>query len=200
MGNKSTLLPPCTLQSCLWCHMCSTGHGWKQNSGSFKILLYMVWYKTVSFRHLQKSHFQHLLRYIELFFYALEFKSMLPFGYTFWSQRQPWGLGPVAWIWFRSCLDGRLVETEADSPQPPGKRWPALQPSGLPSQLPGRPQALLGSPFCLTRPMGWSTAVHSLCLVPTIEGEKKYHIWNNNNYIAGYVSKSIHLQNQGLLL
>lgn len=32
---------------------------------------------------------------------------MLPSGFTFWSQGQPQGLGPVAWNCFRCCLDGQ---------------------------------------------------------------------------------------------
>lgn len=73
--NKSMLFSPCTLQSCLWSHMCSTGHRQKQNSGSFKILLYMAWYETVSFRYLQKVIFSYFL-------------DMLNFSFM------PWNLNP----------------------------------------------------------------------------------------------------------
>lgn len=44
--NKSRLFPPCTIQGCLWSHMCSTGHRQKQNSDSLKIFLNMVWNET----------------------------------------------------------------------------------------------------------------------------------------------------------
>lgn len=103
--NKSRLFPPYTTQSCLWSHMCSTGHRQKQNSDSLKILLNMVWNET-DLRTCTKSHFQLPLSYPELLYSALESKSFSPSGYTFWSRWQPQGLGPVAWIWLRLCLGG----------------------------------------------------------------------------------------------
>lgn len=103
--NKSRLFPPYTIQSCLWSHMCSTGHRQKQNSDSLKILLNMVWNET-DLRTCTKSHFQLPLSYPELLYSALEFKSFFPSGYTFWSRWQPQGLGPVTWIWLRLFLGG----------------------------------------------------------------------------------------------
>lgn len=103
--NKSRFFPPCTIQSCLWSHMCSTGHRQKQNSDSLKILLNMVWNET-DLRTCTKSHFQLPLSYPELFNSALEFKSFFPSGYTVWSRWQPKGLGLVAWIWLRLHLGG----------------------------------------------------------------------------------------------
>lgn len=108
--------------------------------------------------------------------YALEFKFMLPSGYTFWSQGQPWGVGPLAWIQFRHCLDGsyssRLVGTVADS----AATWQVLASSAafctsLNSSLGGlRPS--LAPHSALSGIKGQNAAIHSSCLVPHIEGEK----------------------------
>lgn len=57
----------------------------------------MVWNET-DLRTFTKSHFQLPLSYPELLSDAFEFKTLFPSGYTFWSQRQPQGVGPVTWI------------------------------------------------------------------------------------------------------
>lgn len=141
--NKSLLFPPCTIQSCLWSHMCSTGHRQKQNSDSFKIILNAVWNES-NLRTFTKSHFQLPLSYPEPLCYALEFKSLFPSGFTFWS-RQAQGFGPVTWIWLGHSLGGPAPAPSlwGLASQPPGKPWLALQPSGHPDPLPRRSWAVL---------------------------------------------------------
>lgn len=65
----------------------------------------MVWNET-DLRTFTKSHFWLPVSYPEVLYYALEFKSLFPSGYTFWSQRQAQGLGPVTWIGLRHHLCG----------------------------------------------------------------------------------------------
>lgn len=114
---------------------------------------------------------------------------MLPSGYTFWSQGQPRGFGPATWIWFITLpgwtySSSRIIRTGADSLQPPGKTWLALQPSGLPwiahwyassppylPILPYQGYIKCSGPFFLP--------------VSQLEGEKNNHIWYNNNHNAG---------------
>lgn len=68
----------------------------------------MVWNET-DLRTFTKSQFWLPLSYLEPLYYALEFKSLFPSGYAFWSQRQAQGLGPVTWIWLRHRLCGPAV-------------------------------------------------------------------------------------------
>lgn len=55
----------------------------------------------LTFELLQRGIFGSPVSYPELLYYALEFKPLFPSGYTFWTQRQAQGLGPVTWIWLR---------------------------------------------------------------------------------------------------
>lgn len=89
---------------------------------------------SMSFKHLQSS--SAWVRYAALFFSALVLESMLPYGSPFWSQRwQAQACDPGAWIWLTRCLCGWAPIPNLQglklTLQPPGKAWPAPQPSGL---------------------------------------------------------------------
>lgn len=148
-GNKSVFFPPCTLQSCLWSHMCFTGHRRKQNSGSFKILLYMVWYETVSFKYLQKVIFGYFLAMLNFSFMPWNLNPCSPLVIPSGLRDSLRDFGPVTWISLRGAWTGGLQLLAC-------RDWGWLR-SHLahlgqlcsllvtPNQLPAGPQALLSS-------------------------------------------------------
>lgn len=103
---------------------------------------------------------------------------MLPSGYTFWSQGQPQGLGPLAWMcqalpgWTGSS--SRLVKTQADS----AATWQDLASfaafcTSLNSSLGGLRTSLAPCSALSGLPDEMMKCGYPFfCLVPHIEGEK----------------------------
>lgn len=135
--NKSTHFPPCTLQSCLWSHMCFTGQKETKSQVFLHFIIKDLYIWGCVLQAFTKRHFQLLLSsYWEL----LSLPWNLSPGFPPVRPSGPWdSLGDLALLpgsgsdtaW-RTGSSLLLGETGTDSLQPPGKAWPALQPSGCP--------------------------------------------------------------------
>lgn len=119
----------------------------------------------------QKSHFQLLLQYANLFYYALEFKSMFPSGPSDSLRdlaQSPGSDSGAAWVdqlQLPACRDYNSHLARL------GQLCSLLV---TPDQLPRRPQPLLSSLFCVS-------SLQDDVQLSSYSREEKQHIWINNN-------------------